>query len=270
MIKQLTRVLAAAAVLSFQAHAGIILNFFPVSDYNANTTIMNTTLGITGYTFEDFETTPLLPGLTIVLTGGVPTTTFSTLPNLLDQTVCGSLTDNSAWDGTHVVANLTTNSFAGNCNGPPNISTNMTVNYAPGTTSLGVGFGNFQSTNPAGAIPITNHELFVNGIDMGTIESKAGAAWTPGLARNAYLRVDGTGGTVITSITVMNISAPDVLFMDHVAIAPGVAGVPEPSTALPVILAAVFLGLKARRQSFLGLHTTEQAASLSSCPTVRH
>jgi hypothetical protein len=59
------------------------------------------------------------------------------------------------------------------------------------------------------------------------------------------LRVDET---VITSITVMNISATQVLFMDHVAIG-AVTCIPEPSTALPVVIAALFLGFKARRKS---------------------
>jgi hypothetical protein len=54
---------------------------------------------------------------------------------------------------------------------------------------------------------------------------------------------------MITSITVTNLTATDVLFMDHVAVAPAsVTGIPEPSTALPILVAALLLGIKARRQ----------------------
>lgn len=247
MFKHLVRTIAAAAVLSFQAHAGIILNFFPVTDYNANSAIMDATLGTTGYTIVNFETTTLIPGVTIVLTGGVPTTTFAALPALLDQGACPGLTDNSSWDGTHVASNITTNAIS-SCTNPANIASSMALNYAPGTTSLGVGFGNFQSLSFT-QIPITNHELFVNGIDQGVLETLAGANWTPGLNRNGFLRVDGTSGTMITSITVTNLTATDVLFMDHVAVAPAsVTGIPEPSTALPILVAALLLGIKARRQ----------------------
>jgi hypothetical protein len=246
MFRHVVRTIAAAVVLSFQAHAGIILNFFPVSDYNPVTATMDATLGVTGFTLDSFETTTLIPGVTIVLSGGVPLTTFTTLPALLDQGICPGLTDNSSWDGTHVVSNITTNTFS-NCNGPANIASSMALNYAPGTTSLGVGFGNFQSLNSP-MFPITNHELFVNGTDMGVLETLAGANWTPGLARNGYLRVDGTAGTLITSITVTNLTAPDVLFMDHVAVEAPAAGVPEPSTALFLTIGALLLGIKARRK----------------------
>ncbi len=54
------------------AHAPMITSFFPASTYNANTALMDAALGITGYTTITFETTTLLPGLTITLTGGSP------------------------------------------------------------------------------------------------------------------------------------------------------------------------------------------------------
>ena len=250
MFKHLVSTIAAVGLLSIQAHAGIILNFFPVADYNANTATMDATLGTTGYTIDNFETTTLIPGLTITLSGGVPLTTFTSLPALLDQGACPGLTDNTAWDGTHVVANITTNTFS-NCTGPANIASSMALNYVPGTTSLGVGFGNFQSVStPPSQFPITNHELFVNGIDEGVLETLAGANWTPGLARNTYLRVDGTSGTMITSITVTNLTASDVLLLDHVAAAPSVTAIPEPSTALPMVVAGLLLTFKIRRNSF--------------------
>src|SRR5947208_510397 len=160
MLKVLGQVFGMIAVLACQANASVMLNFFPVSAYNANTSTMDATLGEAGFTIGGFETTALIPGLTITLSGGVPVTTFSSLPNLFDQSVCGSLSDNSVWDGTHGVINTTTNTVS-NCNTPANISNLATFNYGPGTTSFGIGFGNFQSLSSP-SFPITNHELFVN------------------------------------------------------------------------------------------------------------
>jgi hypothetical protein len=203
---------------------------------------MDATLGVTGFTEDTFETTTLISGLTIALTGGVTPTTFSgTLPTLFDQSVCPGLTDNSVWDGTHGVINTTTNTMS-NCTGPANIATLATFNYAPGATSFGIGMGNFQSLSSP-SFPITNHELFVNGVDQGVLETLAGANWTPGLARNAYLRVDGTGGTTITSVAFQNLTASDVLVFDHVAVS-GVIALPEPSAFWPLLLITV--GLPAR------------------------
>jgi hypothetical protein len=207
---------------------------------------MDSTLGVTGYTIGNFETLPLIPGVTIVLSGGgVPLTTFTSLPNLFDQAVCGSLSDNSAWDGTHAVINSTTNTIS-NCNTPANISNTIVVNYGPGASSLGLGFGNFQSLS--GPIPITNHELFVNGVDMGVIETLAGANWTPGLARNAYLRIDTTGGTSITSVAIQNLTALDVLVLDHLAIRPATTPVPEPSFCVPVLVGVLLAGKRLRKR----------------------
>jgi hypothetical protein len=244
MFKYVVRTLAATALLALSAHAGVILNFFPVADYNANSATMDATLGTTGFTIDTFETTTLIPGLTVTLTGGVPLTTFTSLPNLFDQGVCGALSDNSAWDGTHGVINSTTN-MVSNCSTSANIASQITLNYAPGSTSFGLGFGNFQSLN-APSFPITNHELFVNGTDLGVLETLAGANWTAGLARNAYLRIDGTAGTVISSVAIQNLTGADVLVLDHVAVQAAASTVPEPSAAWLAGITILFLGIYRR------------------------
>jgi hypothetical protein len=66
------------------------------------------------------------------------------------------------------------------CTGPSNVTKTITFDYAPGTTTFGIGLSNFQSLDSP-AFPITNHELFVNGLDEGTIETLAGTNWAPGL-----------------------------------------------------------------------------------------
>jgi hypothetical protein len=139
MLKVLAQVFGVTVVLVCQAEASIILHFFPVSNFSSNTSTMDAALGVTGFTEDAFETTTLISGLTIALTGGVTPTTFSgTLPTLFDQSACPGLTDNSVWDGTHGVINTTTNSMS-NCTGPANIATLATFNYAPGATSFGIG-----------------------------------------------------------------------------------------------------------------------------------
>jgi hypothetical protein len=239
--------MAVAAVASLHAHAGVILNFFPVSAFNANTATMDATLGTTGFTVDTFETTTLIPGLTITLSGGVPLTTFTSLPALFDTSVCGSLSANSQWDGANAVINIPTNAVS-NCSTPANIASQIALNYAPGATSFGVGFGNFQSLSFT-QIPITNHELFVNGVDLGVLETLAGANFTPGLARNAYLRIDGTAGTVITSVAIQNLTATDVLVLDHVAVQAQASGVPEPAAGTVTMLGILGLAIGKFRRS---------------------
>src|SRR5262249_22674165 len=134
----------------------------------SNTSVMDAALGISGYSIDTFEQTPLLPGLTVTLTGGVPVTVWTSLPNLFDVGVCGQLSAGE-WDGTHAAASLITNQVD-NCFNPSSIAGMTTFAYAPGATSFGLGFGNSQSLSPPSPdFPTTNHELFVNGVDLGVI-----------------------------------------------------------------------------------------------------
>ena len=242
-------VIAVAAVLlpaSSQA-ATITLTFFTASTYSPNSAVMDTTLGITGYTIDTFEQTSFIAGLSMTLSGGVPTTTLTSLPALLDESACGALSA-AAWDGSHYASNMTTNQFS-NCNLPANIANLTTFDYAPGAASFGIGLANFQSTSPPSPqFPITNHELFINGVSQGVLEVLAGANWSSGIMRNAYLRIDITGGT-INSVGFRNLSdgQQDFLAFDHLAVLPSppdTASVPEPGSM--VLLASGVAGLAAR------------------------
>jgi hypothetical protein len=227
------------------AQSAISVTFLPASDYNINTATMYSTLGITGNTIDTFETTTLIPGLSITLSGGVTTTTLTALQNVYDQTVCGSL-GIGAWDGTGAAINTLTNQL-NSCTTPTGLATLTTFNYAPGTTFFGIALSNFQSVLPASpSFPITNHELFVNGIDEGTVESLAGSNWSPGIVRNAYLIVRAGGGSSITSVGFENLTASDFLAFDTLAVLAPAVTTPEPTT-LPLALVGTFLLCRWRR-----------------------
>ena len=220
-----------AAVLAVVVSAGpanaITLTFFPASAYNSNTSIMDATLGLAGFTIDDFETLPFIPGLTLTISGdGVPLTTYPSLPVLLDTvTQCGSSLGSGQWDGSHTASNLLGNTLT-SCSTPSGLAKFATFDYSPGTMSFGLGLGNFQSLTGSD-IPITNHELFVNGVDMGVLETLAGANWTPGTVRNAYLLI---GGDLITSVEFENLTGQDYLAFDHLSVQPVTSNVPEPGS----------------------------------------
>jgi hypothetical protein len=146
----------------------------------------------------------------------------------------GHLTADNQWDGSATATNGLNNQLGSH-------SDLITFAYAPGAESFGIGLGSFQSLNSP-SFPITNHSLIINGSVIGSIEALAGANWSPGVVRNAYVRIDATGGDVISSIGILNNSqAPspaqqDFLLFDRLAILqpePEPPGpVPEPSTAL--------------------------------------
>jgi hypothetical protein len=226
-------ILAISLIGGPSLSASYVIDFFPVSDYNANTAAMNTTLGITGYQVDSFESKTLLPGLTISLSGGGigSPVTLTALANLYNV---NSLPEsaNNEWDGTDALVNNPLNQV------PSNSSTDasklITFNYAPGTTSFGIGLSNFQSLDSP-SFPITNHDLYVNGVDLGTIEALAGPNWSPGLIRNAYLVIDATGGSVINSVGFQNDTTKvDFLLFDHLAVQGNVSGAPEPN-AFPLL-----------------------------------
>ncbi len=226
-----------------ESRGGLVLNWFDGSAYSTNTAQMNTNLGISGYLIESFEDTTLIDGLSYSLTN--PNAgTFTALPNtyVADSNTPGD-TD---WSGNHVLLGNSNNAF-------PNEGTRVnevTFHAAGGVSSFGVALSSFQSnSSPSTQSPITDHRLFVNGIELGIVESLAGANFSPGLNRNAYLRIDGTNGDLVQSVGFANIggSTTDLLIFDHVAFAS--AAVPEPSSfAFLACIGAVIGGFFANRR----------------------
>lgn len=215
-----------------------MVNTFAPTVYSSDTAAMDATLGITGYAIEDFGDTTLIDGLSYSLSDP-DAGPFTSLPNVYNASGQQGF-QNDHWDNTFVLNNSSNNTFGGVR------SYALTFHIAGGTTSLGVGLGSFQSTTPPSEqYPITNHELFINGVSYGELESLPG--WDPGLGKNAYLRIDATGGDIINSVTFRNISNSvsglDLLYFDHVA----VSAIPEPTIAAPLAIFSACFAAAGRR-----------------------
>lgn len=201
-----------------------LINFFPASDYRTITSQMDSLLGITGYTFDTFGSLTFIPGLTMSLSvQGKAPVVWNMLPVLFNSSIY-SCTPSNYWDDVWTATNETTNS-ASQCTTPTgNASQYTTFNAPTGTISFGIGLSNFQTD-------VTSHELFINGLDAGTIDTLAGANWTSGIVRNAYLRIDTTPGYSISTVTIETNKGQgsDFLIFDRLAVA---ECVPPPNTTM--------------------------------------
>jgi hypothetical protein len=251
--------LVVAFALSAQSGAATILTF-PGSTFNPNTAAMDQALGVTGYTIEGFESTALVPGLSITLSGfsnGAPDETLTSLPRLYapgqDFVNTRDLSSN-LWDGAHAFNNTPDASRIVDNGGIPPTAALTTFSFAGGASSVGIGLANFQSLSDP-SFPVTDHRLLINGVAVpGTLESIAGNNFTSGIfARNAYLRIDAGSGETIQSIGFQNINnatgGRDFLVFDHLAIRSAVAVVPEPSTLALALAGLALWGLARRRAS---------------------
>ena len=190
--------------------ADIVL--FPPSSFDANENTMNATLGITGYTIEDFQDGTLIPGLSITGQGGT-TTSFpytSAAPDLF-------------WDGPQILLS----------DAPVTGPNRITFSFNP-TESFGIGIsdeegsGFFVSVNGG---PETNIETLPNYSNVGN-------------QRNAYIRIDrDAGGPLINSVTFRGTANDDSIFFDHLA----VSAIPEPTSLVLFGIATIGLVYRRRR-----------------------
>ena len=240
--------LSLSGVNSAQA---VSITFFPSTVFSSDPTILNQNVGITGYTIEDFEDKTLIPGLSITYSGGVSTSTITSLPDLSNQV-------SQSWDGQHTLFNIPSNQLSNSVFCPSTECAKLTtLNFSNSIISVRIGLSGFQSLNPPPSAPdnpITDHRLLINGIPFSqTIEQLAGVNWkSANFQRNAYLRIDALQGESISSIGFENITAvpstEDVLEFDHLAIksvAQPPLSVPEPSNILG--LGLLGLGLAATK-----------------------
>jgi hypothetical protein len=123
-----------AALLSFigiNSAQAVSITFFPSTVFSSDPTILNQNVGITGYTIEDFEDKTLIPGLSITYSGGVSTSTITSLPNL-------SNTYSQIWDGQHTLFNIPINQFSNGIYCPSTECAKLTtLNFSSSIISVG-------------------------------------------------------------------------------------------------------------------------------------
>lgn len=225
--------LICAGFLGASANAAIEYKFTVASPADLNYTEteaeLDAAVGIKDYAIYDFSSLTFPTGLSMVLSGGgEPTTTWNALPALYDQNTLPSNCYNfgdianlgiASWWGPYAATNIVTNQVT-SCESPADLAQTTTFNITPGASSFGIGLANFQSTSPPSPqYPITQHELFINGNDMGVLETLAGANWAPGITLNAYLRITATGRDLITSVGFENLTGSnDFLGFSHLAL----------------------------------------------------
>ncbi len=197
------------------------------------------TLGVSGYVIEDFEDVNLVSGLQVSVSsvnGGYGPT--STLPNTFDpftDSTFGTafqIGGGGAWDGRRGLINTRTNREFTYTEGDSwGI---IKLHFATPVSS--VGFSLQQSDLAL--------ELLINGTSFGDLNSIGG--WGNNGSRQGYMRIDGTAGSTISSITLVNgVSAPfrDGIMIDHVAFNP----VPEPASMLALGLGALAMVRRKRK-----------------------
>lgn len=209
-------------------------------------------LTITGYAFgseglaisgvgpedhEDFEDVNLIPRLTIKMSGRIATTTVwtGTMPRTWlpsSASSVGSLGgpfNFETWDGTRALCN---GGFGTGVTGfsPHNgnywdhtfaDSVFFLIAAAPdddsnkGCAMFGVGLSNFQSIG--GIAQVTNHELIVNGVSQGNLETLLPGYVAGPQSRFRYLLIQSTDND-ITSVCIRNNTAEDGLVFDELVI----------------------------------------------------
>jgi hypothetical protein len=225
--------LIGAGFLGASANAAIENKFTIATPADLNYTEteaeLDAAVGIKDYAIYDFASVTFPTGVSMVLSGsGEPTTTWTALPALYDQNTLPSNCYNfgdianlgiASWWGPYAATNIATNQVS-SCESAIGEAQTTTFNITPGASSFGIGLANFQSTSPPSPeYPITQHELFINGNDMGVLETLAGANWTPGITLNAYLRITATGKELITSVGFENLTGSnDFLGFSHLAL----------------------------------------------------
>ena len=244
---------AVALVLSFAPQlTATSVTFFPNTVFSTTPGALDSNVGITGDLIDTFQTTTLLPGLTITLSGGNLSTpvTWTSLPAVFNgDTYPGGtgILNNQGWDGPETVGNATGN-LLNSATTPTNISNLITFSLASGTTQFGIGLSNFQTDLSLNLV----HELIINGVNFGVIETLAGSNYTSGFVRNTYLVINDPTGS-ITSVGFQNLNRPqasqDFLMFDHLAIASGSsAATPELGTFWFLLTAGIPGGMRLLRK----------------------
>ena len=183
---------------------------------------------IPGYTVEDFEDVNLINGLTVNFSGGITPQSYSgTLNQVFNPSDgsgvgAGAIYPNNTWDGLYALTNGGHGEGqTGKCPGNGqcwdfDFADTTEFSFATPVQSVGIGLSNFQSLSTP-KFSLTDHELLINGLSLGLVESIAG--WQPGIdVHNLYVVITATGSALISSVAIKNISRQDGLVFDKLAV----------------------------------------------------
>ena len=239
---------AALGLLAAQpAAAAITFTTFSHTLWGAS----DATLGISGYTIENFEDTTLAPGLYVARPLGTAGT-FTATNTLPATSVFNPTTDpaptvkaflQGVWDGGNVLVNHPGPAVSGGTNwyfDSANFK-DLEFTFDPGTISVGFSLQQMEQNG---------NRLLVNGVEIisnlfttmgnGTDSSQA----FPFASRNGYIRIDATGGDTITSIRLAN-NLGDGFVVDHLAF--NIVATPEPGALGLLGLGLTLLAARRRR-----------------------
>ena len=196
-------------IASTPAHA-LTITTYGYNYYDTETGITDTTLGVGGFTIEDFEDSTLVNGLTVSGNGGFPYNAGT-----------------SAWDGSKAYYLLISGSAT------------TTFGINSGATSFGIGLSQFEDYKYGTTVSVdvngTNVVVdLLNDIDYNPYY------WVSN--RNMYVRFDAGLGEVINSVNFGIAAHGDGVFFDHVAF----NAIPEPTTML--LLGFGLVGLAGARR----------------------
>lgn len=239
------------------AHAAFTFTTFSAAQWGAD----DATLGISGYTIEDFEDASLASGLAVSRLNGAAGN-FGPSTVLPADAVFDPLTDNDTnvanpsqsiqafrrgvWDGSHVLINHPGPAFYHWYGDSANWK-DLSFDFAGGASSVGF---SLQQLDQHG------NRLLINGVErIGDLLGLMGADGefqnaTEGPfsfnSRHGYLRIDATDGDLIHSITFDNING-DGVAIDHLAFQ-ATAPVPVPGALLLFGSGLGGLALRKRRR----------------------
>lgn len=222
----------ASLGLAAASQAAFNFTVFPAAQWG----VSDATLGVTGYTIEDFEDVNLAAGLQVSVAspnGGYGPT--STLPATFmpSQDLFGTaftFGGGGVWDGTRGIINT---------------RTNQTFSYSDGGS-----WGDliFHFSAPARSVGFSVQQADLDGvfrINGVAITSFSSIGLPLNGLRQGYIRIDATGTDTISTLMIDNGTSGnfgDGLMIDHVAFNP----VPEPTTL--AVLGAFALAARRRRR----------------------
>ena len=247
----------AISLATFSAQAAFVTTTFSAAQWGAS----DATLGILGYTIENFEDTTLAAGLQVSRLNGA-SGNFGPSSTLPAESVFDPASDNDTnptnpsssiqafrrgvWDGSHVLINHPGPALYHWYNDGANWK-DLRFDFAPGVTSVGFSIEQIDHSGNAllvNGVTLSSDLLALLGTDSETQNVSEGPFTFN--SRNGYLRIDATNGDTIQNIILDNWSG-DGFAIDHLAFnAP--SPVPLPACAWLLLSGICGVGVAGRKR----------------------